>query len=64
MRTVMSTTWREVVHPGTVNPQFICPVCWPEVGAYWRSRPHATVRVHGGRPNWAFCAVCTPDRVC
>ena len=56
--------WREVVDPGTGGALFICPTCWPAAGAYWRSRPNATVRAFGARPDWAQCAVCDPDRMC
>ena len=56
--------WREVVDPGTSDALFICPTCWPEAGAYWRSRPNASVRAFDARPDWAQCAVCDPDRMC
>ena len=58
----VASAWREVVDPATGDAMFICPSCWPEAGAYWRSRPNARVRVLGARPDWAQCAVCDPDR--
>ena len=56
--------WREVVDPATGGAMFICPKCWPEAGAYWRSRPNARVRVLAARPDWAQCAACDPERLC
>ena len=60
----VAAAWREVVDPATGGAMFICPKCWPEAGAYWRSRPNARVRVLGTRPDWAQCAVCDPERMC
>ena len=55
--------WR-VAEPEAGDPVFICPVCWPEVAAYWGERADATVRVVGRRPEWARCGICDPERVC
>ena len=60
----VAAAWREVVDPATGGALFICPRCWPEAGAYWRSRPNAKVRVLATRPEWAQCAVCDPERSC
>lgn len=60
----VAAAWREVVDPATGGAMFICPKCWPEAGAFWRSRPNARVRVLRARPDWAQCAVCDPERSC
>ena len=55
--------WREV-NPESGDPVFICPRCWPEVAAEWRSRPDVTVRKLRPRPAWARCGACEPEDVC